>query len=203
MRGKLVVHTYDPAPDDSFRSARRWLRSMFTSGEHATCPMCAQRVKRYRYTIDGSMAAGLLAFYLTYGEDEGKWSEVRNLITDPINDLLPGMIPPGTKFSLLRYWGLVEDIDPGKFRSERLELVGERNDGGHLSIYRLTRRGVRWIQGKIDIEKYVYVYNEEKLKRPVGEKGESDTMNFEDAWKKKFRLEELMEVRHQRITQHG
>jgi len=81
-------------------------------------------------------------------------------------------------FGLLSHWELVE------------RMPGERDDGSvRTGWYRITPRGRQFVRGEIGINKYVYTYNSERLKRL---NPDTTQIGIREALKEKFDYNELM-----------
>lgn len=125
-----------------------------------TCPACGQFAKVYRRSINSSMARSLITLWNSAG-------------------LRPAYLPDvvgsrSREESKLRYWGLV------------VEAPLARPDGGHAGWWKVTNLGADWVQGRVKVPKYAYIYNGERQRlagTPVG---------IDDALGNHFNLAELL-----------
>ena len=112
--------------------AQDWLRDRIDDG--ASCPCCTQHAQVYRWSLYSTAARLLVKMYRVGGTES--FVETRELKGKGQGDA-----------SRLRLWGLAEQ------EKER------RPDGGRSGWWRVTARGEMFILGRLDIAKYVYVYD--------------------------------------------
>lgn len=129
MTKTTLVNT--PSLADTVESARNWLRE-HAWGHGVICPVCDQRAKVYKRTINAGMAKSMIHIYRMVGQD---WIHV---------SLIGARSREEGK---LAYWGLLE------------EQKTARPDGGRAGYWRLTNRGVLFVKGALMVSKYALVYN--------------------------------------------
>lgn len=134
-----------PGPGTRLGRARVWLHKMLPNG--TTCPLCGQNAKVYRRNLNSGMAVALLTM-VAAEQSPGQWLHKPTV--------LRGVASAARDESLLRFWGLLE---------EQKEL---RPDGGRAGYWRVTGDGWRWAHGKIEVPKYVDVYNGRPRGAPYG-----------------------------------
>jgi hypothetical protein len=150
----------------TLEQAKAWLRERFDRG--ATCPCCRQFVKLYKRSITSSMARGLIVLYRhqrKVGAD--LWVHLPTLINS---------VCPSNMGALLRHWGLIE------------QQPGTRDDGSwRVGYYRMTDLGRAFVERRINVPKYVFLYNQTPLQRQ-----NETSISIEFALTKRFRYDELM-----------
>lgn len=145
--------------------ARDWLRQRINDG--ARCPCCTQWAQAYFRSINSGMAYGaiqLYNFHLKY-----PWQFAH----------LPSLGRRSSEESKLRYWGLVE----------------EQNTEGHPGGYwRLTQKGIDWVEERIKVPHYVRVFDSRALSRPQSQaKGDpKPDIGIRDALGTDFDYDKLM-----------
>lgn len=132
------------------------------------CPTCDQFVKVYRRKVNSSMAYGLIEVYHYFrspGHEE--WLHVPDY---------KDLAKLGGDFAKLGIWGLVEP------------MPGERDDGcKHTGYYRITDRGVAFVEGRLRIPKYAFTFNQTVLSMT-----EDQDADIHDALADEFSYRELM-----------
>lgn len=104
------------------------------------CPCCNQFVKRYRRPITSAMAYALILIH----NSTRSWIHVTEFLTEK-------KITASRDVVLLRHWNLLE---------KNLEPKSDSNpDSG---FYRITEKGVFFVQNKIVVPKYCYLFNNER-----------------------------------------
>jgi hypothetical protein len=112
--------------------ARIWLREHLDEGTY--CPCCGQWAKIYRWSLYGTAARLLMRFYRAGGT--GAFVESK-----AVKGISQGSA------SHLAFWQLVEH-EPDR-----------RPDGGKSGWWRVTTQGEAFLQGRLLIPKYAYVYD--------------------------------------------
>lgn len=144
--------------------ARKEMDDLLLDGESVICPVCDQHAKIYKRRVNSSMARGLISMFLAFGTDFGYLQDVRRQHGESDN----------REESKLRFWELVEE-DPRR-----------RDDGGRAGYWRVTDKGVAWLDREITIPKYVLLYNNEMIDY------RDPQVTIDDCLGKNFRLDELM-----------
>lgn len=86
-------------------------------------------------------------------------------------------LPPSIRgdFAKLRYWDMIEGAQ------------GERNDGSRrLGLWRITGRGIAFVERQSREPKYIFIYNNKVLKFS------EESIGIEDAFGNKFSYDEIM-----------
>lgn len=149
-----------PTARMSLAEAQEWLRDHVDDGE--TCPCCTQFAKVYRRKLTAPVAQVLIAMYRT----RGGWIRVADL-----------GLTRGDE-AKARYWDLIE-----------APADAEREDGSRrVGIWRLTVRGIAFVNDQIRVPKYVRIYNG----RRIGV-DDTETVSIADVLGSKFNYRELME----------
>jgi len=133
------------------------------------CPCCDQYAKVYRRTITGTMACWLIWLVQSYRR-EPRWYHVR----ESFGNANPARKYHTGDYGKLLHWGLI-------VASEE-EVEGKKSAG----YWKPTRRGYRFVLGKISVERHAYVYNREciELAGPM--------ITITDALGTKFDYDKLM-----------
>lgn len=98
------------------------------------CPVCGQFVKFYKRKLYKSPLQALKNLY----DYEGRWLHVNSFDRNAC-------------ISLLKYWDLA---------TEKLNSDEKKNSG----MWKITSKGVKFINNEISIPKYAYIYNSKLLK---------------------------------------
>jgi len=145
------------------------------------CPVCDKYVKTYKRQITAAMVKTLWHMKLWFEETDGhhndKWMPVEDYIAKL--PLARRPLPRGasSNFSLMQHWNLITP------------KPGNRDDGSKRNGYwRITKKGVRFLNNKIHVEKYAVEYNGELIEL-------SDEMvDIKYCLRQKFNYEELMKL---------
>lgn len=109
-----------------------WLKKQ-AEGDGANCPACDRHVKIYKRSINSGMARSLVVLYREAGTG---WAYVPDVVG-----------ARSREEGKLAYWGLVE------------EEKTKRPDGGRAGYWKVTTKGSLFVQGKVTVPKFAYVYN--------------------------------------------
>jgi hypothetical protein len=103
-------------------------------------------VKLYKRPINGTMALALVLIYQHFKlNPHHTWLHVAAFLVKVKRDSTIA----GGDVVKLRYWGLLE------------RAKGERSDGSdRVGRYRITEIGKQFVEGKIAVPKYIYLYNQ-------------------------------------------
>lgn len=115
--------------------ARRALQDARQAG--VQCPCCDQKVQEYRRSINIGMVRSLVAIYrVTHEPGHSEWVHVPTEIG-----------ARSREEGKLAYWGILE------------EQHARREDGGRRGFWRITDLGKQFVEGRVTLPKYAYVYN--------------------------------------------
>jgi hypothetical protein len=153
--------TSGPQEDWLLGDVKDWLRDRVDGG--AKCPCCTQLAKVYRRHINGEMVRALAALYVRRYDNHNGYVH------------LPTIHPTRADSAKLVYWNLIEE-----------EPV-YRSDNGRAGWWRITSKGMEWLQGGSFVQKYARIYDGKLLGLEGG------PWYVHDAVKDKFDLRELME----------
>lgn len=138
-----------------------------------TCPTCGQYIKLYPRLIHYTMARCLILL--------AKFQNGKDVFIHlPSETTKRGINYSNTSFALARYWGLI---------------VQQENDNKTKrcsGMWKITKKGLDFIDDKIRLPKYIYLYNNE-LYNYTDLKNR--TVNIKEALKNKFDYSELMNMR--------
>lgn len=106
-----------------------------------TCVTCGQRVKIYKRTLYDRMARGLAWLYKAHRLMPGKdcFHHQEDLKIDQRT---------AGDFAKLKHWGFMEEAKKGMDEDKRTS-----------GRWRITEKGIQFIQGEITVPKYVKLYN--------------------------------------------
>jgi hypothetical protein len=149
--------------------AKQWLRGQVKDGG-ALCPCCNQFAKIYRRNIHGAMAHWLILLYKKSNLAAPQFMHVRQVSNGRVGD-----------YNLLEYWGLVEH--------KEVEASGKKTTRTS-GIWRITPRGIAFVERRISVHKYIYIYATKEL--PVDEQKRGGQVFIDDCLKKKFNYPQLM-----------
>jgi len=151
--------------DRTLPELKAYLRRNFNEG--VRCPCCEQFVKIYKRRINCQMAKSLIDLYFMPGARNGKWYHR----VDFKDDRFAG----GGDFAKLRYWNLVEE-------KPNLEDVDKKCSG----MWKITKDGMDFVVGRLQVPKYVHVYNTKVYDKS------GDMIGITTALGTKFSYRELM-----------
>lgn len=159
-------------PSTTLEAAQRYVQERMDEG--VPCPCCAQFCKVYRRGMTGSQAYILVLLY-HHTKTTTDWIYLPEFLSQ-VSEL--SAAARGGDYGKLCFWGLIAP-----------KLDGERRADGsdRLGFYKITERGKLFVEGKIRIPKYIYVYNQALLRWST-----DATISIRDALGKKFSYEELM-----------
>lgn len=141
--GPLVVYC-DPAQsiiayEDQGGTTLGMARERMLLGKHLLnnfCPCCHQRVKLYRRRLHSEMALFLIKLVKAYQAEQRGYST---------RELLPATSKSSTDGAFLTRWDLVEG-EPSM-----------NSSGAKKGIYRPTRKGIEFAQGRISVPSHVHI----------------------------------------------
>lgn len=153
-------------PDQNFQEttvaeARAYLNSGLRKG--VKCPCCTQYCRVYKRQIHSTIARMLIKLY---GLGSGHHY---------IKLLMPTTSTAGGDFSLLRYWGLVEEMEDDGVK-----------DSKNTGYWKITETGKQFVRREIPMQKHAEVYNG-KLVKLTG-----DDVLIDQCLGKRFSYWELM-----------
>lgn len=151
---------------ETIDDAKIFLRANWRNPGGVLCPCCNQNVYLYDRQIYKTMAEQLIELYRLSRTRRGFYH---------ISKLKPPK-SGGGDFSKLRYWGLVEP-EPKNDDPEK------RSSGN----WRITQKGIDFVEERITIPKFCYTYNKKPLKL-----GGPDVSILDCLAKDRFRYDELM-----------
>lgn len=137
-----------------------------------TCPTCGQFCKVYRRKLNSTMALALVLIYRFFQNNPAAdWLHVASFLVQVKRD---SSIAGGDVVKL-RYWGLLE------------RASGERSDGSdRVGRYKITDVGKQFVEGKIAVPRYVYLYNQLLLRLS------EEMTTIRDALGDRFQYDELI-----------
>jgi len=138
----------------------------FTEGSH--CPVCSRKVRLNRKALDAKMCYFLIRLYHLSHADTTKFFHVERDIQVSMG--------VGGSWAKLRYWGLIEAQPKEKH-------VKQSNISG---MWRITVRGVGYVQMEGAVEKYINLYNRQ-FYNYAGRK-----INIKEALGDTYKYDELM-----------
>ena len=162
----------DPGEESSLKEAKAWLRQRLDKG--VACPCCTRLAKVYKRGLSSGKAVALIQLYkITQAQSPPNgWLHVSREM------LAAGMNANSMEYSKLQHWKLLE---PYPATSDRKDP--ERLGAGY---WRLTPRGILFVQEKCKVPKYILVYDQ----RCIGY--EDPRIDIREARSTKFNYQELM-----------
>ncbi len=111
-----------------------------------SCPCCNQYCKLYKRKLNATMALALVMIYTHFKQHpHHTWLHVSAFLVKVKHDSTIA----GGDVVKLRYWGLLE------------RAAGDRDDGSdRVGRYKITAIGNQFVEGKIAVPRYVYLYNQ-------------------------------------------
>jgi predicted transcriptional regulator len=151
----------DITPESSLEKTRQYLRDNYEDG--CICPACKQNVKLYPRMVGATQARALIL--LNQLSKGNTWVHIREIVT---------RINVQGDFAKMIYWGLIEE--------QQNDSEKKKNSG----LWKITEKGVKFINNEITIAKYANVYNSQLLGFSEGH------ITIEDSLGKKFNYTELL-----------
>lgn len=110
--------------------AKKFLRDNFEKG--VDCPACGQLVRRWKHSLNSSIARTLIQMY-----NKGGYVHIMN------------EIHLTTMYAIAAYWGLIEAKEHN-ITDDNKKASGE---------WKLTPKGEAFVENRITIAKYCYVFD--------------------------------------------
>ena len=173
----------DRLPDTAtLGEARQRLRDGWLTG--VPCDCCGQFVRLYRRGLTSGMTLGMIAVYRATRDGHAN-AEGFVHAEDTFRDATAtGMRLPSAvrgDWAKLRFWGMAEQAE------------GNRADGsprnGH---WRLTEKGRLFVEARLAVPAYVWLYNNRQYDAPDGADGRGETTTIRTALGNAFDFNELM-----------
>lgn len=151
-------------------AAKAFVQQHLTDG--VTCPTCGQLCKLYKRKLNSTMALALILIYQFFKtHPHADWLHVAAFLVKVKRD---SSIAGGDVVKL-RYWGLLE------------RAHGERDDGSdRVGRYKITAVGKQFVEGRIAVPRYVYLYNQLLLRLS------EEMTTIREALSDRFNYDELM-----------
>lgn len=148
--------------------ARKYLRESWKTKKGVSCPCCKQLVKVWRHKVNFRMAHILITMYKIL-KTEGR--EYVNIFSE--------LRPKTTMYSLMKFWDLM-------VQSNKHEIKNSKTSG----FWKLTETGILFVESKIEIPKYKYIFNDDEYPHYVDEKPQF--ISIADSLGQHFDYKELM-----------
>lgn len=148
---------------ETIKEAKQYLRDHFNEG--TKCPVCGQRVQKYRFKFNSGMARLLIEF-----RKAETWIHVTNHFRKI------GLNAHAMNYGKLKFWQLIEKQPKG-------QNTGDKNASGY---WRITPIGRDFVDQKTTIKSHVYFFDNKVL-------GYSDQdISIDEALGQYFSYSELM-----------
>jgi hypothetical protein len=134
-----------PGPAATLEEAREWLKAAREEGTN--CPCCNRPARVYRRKLNYAMAHGLILIYDYFATHDG-WLHVPTFLNGK------GVVARGGDLSKLTHWGLL--VGSGEIRADDSSRVGD---------YKLTRRGIKFVEREIAVPAWLKLINNEVVER--------------------------------------
>jgi len=161
-------HVYPLATTTSIDEAKRWLKRVVHEG--ARCPCCGQFARVYKRKLLPDLAAILIFIYreaLQHPDQE--WIHVPTLLSRDAR-----VSRMGGEYARASLWGLIQ------------AKPGEAADAESSGYYKLSDRGVAFVDCNLTVSEYVWVYNGTRIDE------EGRMLTIRDILGLKYSYEELM-----------
>lgn len=154
---------------NTIEESKEYLRRHVRDPNGCTCPCCGQKVKMYSRKMNGVIARALVEFYKAH---EGGFDWLQ-----PLRDLDFLRSTGGSgDYAKARFWGLIEN-----------HMVYENGKHTSTGEWRLTEKGKEFVEGKVRVPKYAYVYNNKCTGL-----SDSDSVSVIEALGEKFDKSQIM-----------
>jgi hypothetical protein len=147
----------------TLQEAKKELREGWEKG--IECPCCTQLVRLWKHKLNSAIARTLISMYNISKGRNDEWVHIMNEIHIT------------TMYGIAEFWGVIEPKDHQKFEDDK------RASG----MWRLTEKGKKFVEGKILIPKYLFIFNN-KVRRTSEE-----TTSIKGCLGNKFSYSELMD----------
>lgn len=137
-----------PGTHDNLSALREGWKATI-HGDGGDCPVCDRFCKVYDRTINQTMADALEWLYKAA---TAPGADLRAWINMPLN--APKEILRSNQHTTLRWWSLIERMMPDETDKRKK----------HSGMWRITLKGMDFVEGRLSVPKRVYTYNGE----PVG-----------------------------------
>jgi hypothetical protein len=163
-------HAHTAFTGHDIEAAKIFVQTNLRDG--VNCPCCGQLAKLYRRPINATMALGLVLIYQHFKKNPSHtWLHVAAYLVKVKRDSTIA----GGDVVKLRHWGLLE------------RAKGERADGSdRIGRYRITEIGKQFVEGRIAVPKYVYLFNQRLFRLS------EEMTTIREALDDKFNYNELM-----------
>jgi len=141
-----------------------------TLREGGDCPCCDRYGKIYRRKFTSAMARFMISMYRINQETPGQWVHALNDVAYKLGI--------GGDYGKTALWRLIEKRPGGKDDGNP--------DGGQ---YRITEKGRSFVEGRLRIEKYKFVYHDRVMQV---EQGPPEELSIREALGAAFDFNELM-----------
>ena len=137
--------TYD---GNDLEQARLWVQTNMRKG--VPCPCCNQYCRVYKRKLNTTMALAMVMIYRHFkSHPRDTWLHVAAFLVAVKRDSTIA----GGDVAKLRFWGLI------------VPMKDERSDGSdRIGRYGITPVGQQFVEGKIAVPRYVYLYNQGLLR---------------------------------------
>lgn len=155
----------------SLADAKTWVQTNLANG--VSCPCCDQYCRIYKRKLNATMSLALVLIYRHFQQypQADQWIHVPAFLVAVKHDSTVA----GGDAAKLRFWNVIE------------QRQGVRDDGSErVGYYRLTDTGRQFVEDKIALSRYVYLYNQEVLRFS------QETITIREALGDRFSYAELM-----------
>jgi hypothetical protein len=166
---RKVKHSIGPL--ESLQDAQLWVKNQLANG--VQCPCCAQYARIYKRKLHGSMVAALILIYNWFKQHPNATSLHIPSFLAQQGRPFGGQFAGGDVVKL-RFWGLIERVVP------------DQTKRGWVGRYRITPLGRRFVEGKQEVPRYVFLYNQVLLR------SSTETTNIRAVLDGKFSYTSLM-----------
>ena len=155
----------DPKKFDPLQAAQDDFKLHMSTTRGGSCPVCGRSGKIWKRGLNRAMVAALTVLY------DKKTDEYTHYRDDRVTAKFPSR-----DFGTLAHWGLTE------------AKKGKKSDGNPgKGFYRITPKGRQFIEGKLSVQRYVYLYNDQMVHVE-----DDETITVREARGEDFHYDKLM-----------
>ena len=135
---------------DCFKTVLKKLREIINGvGKSGVrCPVCDQYARINSYNLTNRMLGSLMILYEHF--DKTKYHHKDDISTKALEVLGKQAMSSAVsgEFAKMKHWGLIEEAEKD-----------ENKDSRTSGMWRITKRGGDFVEGKIQVPSYIHIYN--------------------------------------------
>lgn len=163
---------------ETIEDAKTYVQAVAHTNDGGTCPCCGSYVKVYKRTINKNAITALAiiikhSFKVVENKIEFNYIHIQEVFSKL------GMRATSMDYIQLERFGLIEEMPDTRSKEEKKLLK-------NIGMWRPTMRGYDFFIGKVYIEKYHYVYNNETIKKSIKH------VHVTDCFKERFKYTDIL-----------